>query len=357
MTIYFCLYACIGFAAIITQYCKTVKLKNRIMCWICFVLLTSLLALRHETMGVDLMHDNNYSGYLYSYDKLGAMSWIEVLKLDSYVNYERGFIIFNKLIHFLSGGSRQIFLAVCAVFSILPIALVFDQKSSSPALSFIIYMALPVFLLAFSGLRQSIAIAISLYSLIMIQKKKPLFFVLLILLATTFHRTAWVFLIAYPAYHLRLNFSVRVFSAFLAPVFYIFRYPLFKIFSSLLKNDATIDNNNAITLLLVFFAIYFFCIFFMDDSEEQNGYLNLFFLAILCQTFSGLYSTAIRIGYYFMMLLPLLLPLTISGMKKKNDRVLTTATVLVCFVVFTLFCLSKDSFAETNPYYFFWEQI
>ena len=357
MFIYYCLYACIGFTAIITQRCKTQQQKNRIMCWTCFTLITLLLSLRHETMGADLIRKDNYSGYLYQFDKLGQMSWIEVLRLDSYVNYERGFILFNKLIHFLSGGSRQIFLAVCAVLSILPLALVYDQKSPSPALSFIIYLGLPIFLMTFSGLRQSIAIAICLYSVLMIQKRKPFFFALLILLASAFHWTAWVFLVAYPVYHIKLNFGMRIFSAFLAPAVYVMRYPLFKLLSGFFKENVTVDNNNSITLLLVFFAIYFFCIFFYDESEEQNGYLNLFFLAILCQTFGGLYSTAIRIGYYFMSFLPLLLPLSISGMKKKSDRTLITFVIMVCFVVFGLFCFSKDSFAETNPYYFFWEQV
>lgn len=361
MTIYFCLYALIGLTVLLTTIkCEKVETKNKICCWVIFSLVFLIVGLRHETMGVDLLKGSDYlgyTGYLQSYDKIGRCSWLEIIKMDSFLNYEKGFIVFNKLIHVLSWGSRQVFLIVCAALSLFPLAYVFYKKSASPALSFVIYLGLPVFLLVFSGLRQAIAIGICAFALLFIQKRKPIPFVLMVLLATQFHSSAWLFLIAYPAYFIKLNFPLRITTAFLIPVVFLLRRPLFSILSLLLKENAVADDNNSITLLIVFFAIYFFCLIFMDDSEEQNGYLNLFFLACICQTFAGVYNTAMRVGYYFMIALSLLLPLSVRNTKSMKDGKLVTLIITVCFVAFALFSLAKDSFAVTNPYHFFWEQV
>lgn len=325
-----------------------------------FALVFLVVGLRHETMGVDLLAGSDYAGYtgyLYSYDKIGAKSWWQAITLDSYLNYERGYIIFNKLIHFLSWGNRQVFLIVCAALSLFPVAFIFHKKSESPVFSFMIYLGLPMFLLVFSGLRQAIAIGICAFALLMVQNKKPIPFVLLVVLAAQFHYSAWIFLIAYPAYYLRLNFPLRITTAFLIPAVFLLRQPLFSVLSLLLKADAAADDNNSITLFIVFFAIYFFCIIFMDDSKEQNGLLNLFFLACVCQAFAGVYSTAMRVGYYFMIALPLLLPLTVRGTKSKKDGRLITIVITACFVVFALYTFSQPSFAGTNPYHFFWEKL
>lgn len=361
MTIYYCFYALLGLALILTTIlCKNAEKRSVICCWVCFSLLWLLLGLRNETMGRDLLLGSDYagySGYLYSYDHIGEMSWWEVLTIDSYLNYERGYILLNKLVHFLSFGSRQIFLAVCAAMSVFPMALVFRKKSVDPLFSFVIYLGLPVFELVFSGLRQAIALGICMIAFLMVEKRKPIPFVLLTLFATQFHYSAWLFLIAYPAYHLRMNFSLRIATAFLIPVVFVLRRPLFLVLSPLLKSEAAMESNHSYTLLLVFFAIYFLCIIFMDDSKERSGLMNLFFLACVCQAFSDVYSTAMRVGYYFMLALPLLLPATVRGMKLKNDQKLVTILISACFIVYSLYTLSVSSLAEANPYQFFWESI
>ena len=113
------------------------------------------------------------------------------------MNFERGFIIYNKLVGFL-GTDRQMFLFVTAAVSIVPIMYYLSKNSKNMLLSIIIYLGLPVFLLCFSGLRHAIAIGITSLSMIYIKEKSLVKFILLVLLASTFHFTAIVFLIAYP---------------------------------------------------------------------------------------------------------------------------------------------------------------
>lgn len=356
MTVYFALY---GLCAILTLClylrCKDADKRNRILCWTLFTVIFLLLALRHESMGVDLGNGRD-SGYLHSFEKISDLSWHSVF-CDSFLNYEVGFRVYCKLIGVLSGVDHQIFLAVTALVSLLPIALVCHKLSRTPAFSYIIYLGLPVFLLQFSGLRQDIAIGLCFLSLLYIEEKKPVKFLLLVVMASLFHGSALIFVVAYPLYHIRINHKIKIISFFVLPLIFLLRTPLFLLFSVIFKPNATPDDNGAVTLFLVFCAMYFFCFIFSDESEEQNGLLNIFFLACVCQAFGGVYSAALRVGYYFMMSLPLLLPKVIAGMSAPQDRKVCTYLISIAFIAFGLFSIMTSTWAEANPYYLFWEQL
>ena len=356
MTVYFAVIFLIAlFSILYSARCKTEKTRNTLLCWTVFFLLFLLLTLRNENMGADLLNKDMTGGYLVAYDELADKPWGVIF--DGYLNYEAGYILLNKLVALLSGGNRQIFLAVCALGSMLPVAYMIYCNSDTPAFSFLIYMGLPVFLLLYSGLRQSLAIGLTFLSVRYIQKRKPIPFILLILAAAQFHYSAYLFLIAYPIYYLRMNTSLRVVSVFSLPVVFLLRYPLFSILSKLLKQNAAVEDNGAITLFLVFFAIYFFCFIFTNESEEQNGYINLFFLACFCQAFGGVNSIALRMGYYFMMPLVLLLPKVDGSMRVEQERKLAKIVILACFVLYGLYAISSSKWAEANPYYWFWETV
>lgn len=132
------------------------KDKKRFL-YLAIGLMVLIMGLRAQTMGVDLR------GYLASFETLNEYSWKEILGLESYLNYERGYIIFNKLVGSI-WCNRQFFLFVCAAISIIPVGIVIYKCSPDPLLSIIIYIGLPVFLLNYSGLRQAIAIGILILS-------------------------------------------------------------------------------------------------------------------------------------------------------------------------------------------------
>ena len=316
-------------------------------------LLTLLFGLRSQTMGIDLL------GYLPSFDYLSKCSWTSIFKMKSYLNYEKGYVLLNKLVGSIQ-PSRQFFLFVCAAMSVIPAGIVIHKYSKNELFSLVILMGLPVMLLPFSALRQGIAIGVTLLAFLEIPSRKPVRFVLLTLLAASFHSSALVFLIAYPIYHIRKSRPISIASVVALPVFYFARLPLFILLSKLFKKNAAIDNNNAIVLLIVFFLIYLFCLLAGNQREkETNGLTNLFWLACACQSMGGLNSITIRVGYYFMIYLALLLPSILSSKQYKNsDRfsALLTGAVFSAFLIFGLYSLRYATWAESYPYFFYWER-
>lgn len=353
MITYFALYALLFFSSwALKKFGKRYKYHKRFT--ICgFVLVSSVIALRHPSMGWDLGYGNVFGGYLESFDRINGFSWQEVLNIERFQNYEYGYIVFNKLIGSIC-NNQQFFLAICAIVSIVPVFYFIYKRSDDSRLSVLIYLGLPVFMLLFSGLRQAIAIGICVLSILFIQNKKPVGFMLLVLFAMLFHSSAATFLFAYPAYYIKLNKSFRIVSVFLLGIIFAFRKTIFPVLCEWFGyNDVTMDNNGAITLFLVFIAIYVYC--FLFGSKADHGYLNLFYIACICQAMAGLHNTVLRVSYYYMLALVILLPSVIKNTKDNTVQIISKIVVPICFIAFALFSFYNSSWAEAYPHYWFWQ--
>ena len=354
MAIYIGSYALMGIVGIIIPKIIINKKMQRVFfAWFGGILLFLLFAFRHQSMGIDLGYKKDI-GYLASFDKISTFSWKQTWNVKVY-HYERGYIIFNKVVSAV-WNNRQFFLAVVAGVSIYPIAFVFYKKAQEPLFSWCIYMGLPALLILFSGLRQGIAIGWCFFSILFIQERKPIKFFITVLLCSSFHSSAIIFLIAYPLYHMKTNKDWYILGLCILPIIFIFRYQLFSVLSKIFKEEAIPNDTCALGLMLVFVGIYIFCFLFGKKSKEFNGLLNLFYIACVCQLFAGIYNTAMRVGYYFTLPLTLVIPRAVENMQWNfKEKAMIKILINFAFVLFGLNSLYSSGWACAYPYSFFWQ--
>ena len=340
---------------------RSLNPKNKqTYCVIFAIIWIVLLGLRHPAMGIDLGVSSGY-GYIGQFEYIQSLDIKETFTI-TVQNYEPGYIIFNKLISYISSDPQWLIFCV-ATISVISSCLFISKNSELPFLSSIIYLGLPSFLINYSGLRQSLAISITILSYELVKRKKLLWFIITVLFATSFHASAVVFLIAYPLYHVNLNKGMQIASIFILPITFLLRVPLFNVLSKILKKDAEIDNNGAFFLFAVFSAVYIFIILFSNRNDpKSNGLRNLYFFACFCQAFSGIYSTALRVGYYFLIYLAALLPQLINSNYYSSDRfeykrnsILIYLLIIMCFFAFGIYSISSASWAMSNPHFFYWQ--
>lgn len=356
MTIYILLEIAILFMLCLHYRIKSKEQVNKISTVIIFIMLVLIIGLRHPSMGHDLRYGES-NGYLGSFNIIANMSWSKVFSLQSFLNYEYGFILYCKLVGAI-WNNQQFFIFVSAFLSLLPVFVVIYKKSTNSIMSSLIYLGLPAFLMVYSGIRQALAIGFGCLAIDLVQRKKLIRFILLVTALCFIHYSAFTLFIAYPIYYLKISKKTRWIMLLVIPVVYVLRYQLFDLFSKLFKEDATTYETGAYTLLLVFCAIYVFCIVFCKDGDlEQNGYMNLFFLACIFQTFGPIYDLAMREGYYFMIILVVLLPSVISNMKMKTNNVIAGIAVSASFAIYALYAIYSSTWAMAYPHYFFWESI
>ena len=344
---------------------QTSKLLFAIVFGLSFFL---LLALRHPNMGVDLK-DNPITGkvgYCTMFELIGQMSWKDVFT-EQVGHYEQGYVIFNKIVSIFS-KDRQAIVVACALINAICVSIFIYKNSEQSFFTTIIYLSLPSFFILLSGVRQGIAIGITMLAFLCIKEKKWFGFILLVLLASTIHTSSILFLVAYPLFYIKQTGIVKVISIAILPLVYIFRTPLFNLLSGILKDDAKAQENGALTLFLVFVLIYIFLLIIGNQENKMvNGCINLFFTACICQAFGGIYTTAMRVGYYFMVYACIAIPNAIAdedgGAIKLNSRQKLTVKILLfavffAYLVYTLYIndgTDSIQWFETNPYRFFWE--
>ena len=338
--------------------------SNKRIAFAAFGLMFVLLALRHPAMGIDLGYEKAI-GYLPSFRALNEFPLKMVRKLAGIRPYEEGYVRFNILLGKIS-THPQFLLAVCAALSVLPVGWVIARQSEDCGFAAAVYMALPCALLGFSALRQAIALGMLVLALSCVIKKRPLLFFLLVMLAAQFHKASWIFLAAYPIYWIRVNLFWRLVSLALLPLLYLLRLPLYMLTVAHIYSAYNIpDNNGSYFLLLLYVLLYVLCVVFQhyeygdpgcDASSLQiNGLMNVFYGAVVCQTFAGVHNVAARMSYPFSLALPLLLPLIISRVRDARTRQLLRGILILFFVFFALQAIWRMGWARAWDYRFFWQ--
>lgn len=149
-------------------------------------LLFALMALRATTVGTDV------EGYRWQYETRHFRS------------EELGYSLLVALCNDL-GFSFQQFLAVVSLIIVTSLVLLIRQLSSSPLLSFILYMTMGSLAMNMSGLRQSLAVAFTMFAFLAVIGGRHIYFLALTLVAVSFHNSAAVFLIVLLLARLRLT--------------------------------------------------------------------------------------------------------------------------------------------------------
>ena len=359
MTPYFLLYMLlVGGSWFINHLTADDEVRKKTEVVLLIVLIFLIIGLRHPSMGWDLQY-GKYGGYLWSFQNISNNSLLEVFRFNGWLNYEIGFILFNKLISFIS-KDIQCLLICSALLSLIPIGVTIHRYSRNTLMSVLVYLGLPSFMILFSGLRQGIGISLCCITYPYIINKKPIKFVLLVLIASLFHYSAICFLIAYPIFNFHMGKTLRYISLLGILLVFVLRKPLFTILSKLLKDNAQMDYNGAITLLLVFTLVYIFCIIFLDNDDSiTSGFVNCFYLGVLCMCFGNVNQLAMRVAYYYMIALVIALPNIVMSISNIKNRMITLISIEVAFFIYSLYALwsSGNSWPMSFPYHFFWEEI
>ena len=159
-----------------------------------FVILTILVALRHESVGNDT---RNYINYFELYSKT---SWAQLVKSDM----ELGFAVFNKLASLVT-QEPQVFFAIVAIATTVMIYPTYKRLCIDASLMIVLYVFMSTFVMMFSGIRQMIAVGIGFLAYECTRNKKLVLWAFCVVLAILFHASAFMLIFMYPLYHARIT--------------------------------------------------------------------------------------------------------------------------------------------------------
>ena len=304
------------------------KRQNKIILISFFSIFLLLLFLRDISVGIDL---ENYRSI---FESINSISLRENIYDENRV--EIGYIVLNKLIGFRNGNFRTLLICV-AVISVIPIAVFYVKESEMSILTMFLFLCVAPFSMYFSGLRQAIAMAFSIPAYYFVKHKKPLLFLLMVVLAFLFHHSALILLLLYPVYHIKINrFLLSILSVILIVVF-IFRSQVFDFLTNLLGETYAdrygySTDTGAFTSLILYILFTIFSYLIVDENECDKDFLglrNILVLIVFLQVFASINTVAMRLNYYFLLFIPIIIPKAINRAHKDNIVVANVAHIIL----------------------------
>ena len=328
--------------------------KNRRTLFLFFFLLAIVVGLRHQSIGTDTRN------YIYYFERYSDKSWSELRKSS----VEFGFAYFIKAISVFT-DNPQVFFMVTSIITFAMIYPTYRRLCTDSSLTIVLYAMLSTFVMAFSGIRQMLVIGIGFIAYELTRNKKPIPYIIIILLSMTIHTSAFMLLFMYPIYHAKITKKWLYVVAPIVLLIFIFNRQIFSTLSILLemftKYNTSITDTGAYTMLILFAIFAVFAFLIPDESsldKETIGLRNFLLFSLVLQMFAPLHSLAMRMNYYYIIFIPLLIPKIIKARNERWGQVAIFARhiMVVFFLVYFFYnAYVGDNNLHAFPYKFFWE--
>ncbi len=307
MAYYSCLLLFIIFLYLITSQFKS-KAKGRHVFFVITCLLVILFqGFRSFNVGTDL------ASYLPSFQRMGQSDFTNL----TYLNYEAGYVVLNKILFRIGLDTRGFLIAISAIIQV-PIFYTISRYSENPLLSVLWYFSFGNFLMTFSGLRQSIAMALCFAGYVFIKNKNVFLYLLIILFASTFHTSALFCLLLYPLYFVNFDKKKICLALALFVLVYLFRAPIFAFLSSLYYGEAkSTTTTGAFTMFAFFTLMYLFSFYKKEEDTDYIGLRNILLLLTIIYSFASMHDYVARIGYPLSLYMTIYVPNLVSSYKIK----------------------------------------
>ncbi len=249
----------------------------------------------------------------------------------------------------------QIFLLLVSSFMIFCVCYFIYKNSQDVAFSILAFLTLGSFTFMMNGMRQSMAMCICLLAYEYVKKKKLIPFLIVVLIAMLFHKTAFVFLVAYFFNFLKNKKSLILYFV-ASTVFFAFISRFISLYDEITGENysgkETFDSGGITTILIYFLSIAF-AIFVFSKFKEQSDKNSLYATLAGAEIYIARFVTnqmMERVSYFFFLFVIILLP---NAINKLNERERTITKIVVGLIAIAIFAYRIKSGAFSNFRFYF----
>lgn len=302
-----------------------------------------MLAFRGETVGKDTMN------YLSAYSAIHHS--VTLQELFETIDFEKGYLVLCFLLK--KGGFEEQALLITESFIFCASIVCFCKDNAKDKMFMLIVSVLSLFGFASSGIRQTIAISVFLFAYRYARESKWIIYILLALLAVSFHTSA---ILAFPFALLinrKFSFSTAIFYLILLIISIISMSTIFSVVSTMLNYDEyqlmTLDGGYfsfAISVLVSILAIVKYKDERNNISFQQSSHYTFVYMILSAIRFVNV--MVMRVVLYFSVF-PFLL---IDSLQKGKWNVQIKFFALCFVVIYFIYSMSSS-----DNYMFYWETI
>lgn len=317
-----------------------VKTNKRYLIFI-FVSLFLFLALKSNDTGVDA------TSYQKIFKDINETPFFSVYAYD---RYEIGFKYFCKIIS-LIWNNYTFFSIIVSFIELAGFYYLIKKYSKNYVFSLFIFITYDTYIFTFGILRQAIALSILLISIKFIKENKFLKFLSLVLLASTFHKTALLFIVCYFIKNVKLNKKIMIGFSVITLFTMLFGDLIIKFILAFVYKPAntTFYSGGGYKLLILIYTTCLISYYLRDKiklKDENNLFLiNILMYATIIQSLAPTFQNVGRLTIYFFPILNILITGILEYVKDKRINFLLFVLLTVYFHIET---------SQLSYHIFFW---
>lgn len=290
-----------------------------------------LSSIRDFSVGADTQN------YCWGYGYIRQLSFKRAMDFG----WEQGYVAVNWLLGHIFKDQRAL-LVFMALFILMPIFRWIKSESKWPLLSLVVFIGMGMWNSSMFILRQWCAMAILTYSYKYIKQRKFVPFMIVVLIAMMFHRTAAIFVLAYFIENISIKRSSIIFAAPLSVMVGLLGGKILSFLNRFARFSESGNFNGGISMLVVLWL----CVIAALVCFKKNFPLNLefsfwlVFLAAFLQPITFTFSNWARIVSYFLISLTIFLPNLIEALTGKctnNHKLRIPLGVVLILLMFVWF--------------------
>lgn len=352
MSIYFINILLLIFWAIILFWKGTSKLKKAIFITIATFQWILISGLRHISIGADTLN------YYNIFNSIKDISWTELFDNLYKINFSKaegrdpGYDIFEKTVQIFT-HDYQMFLIIIAVIFTFSIGYFIYKNSSEPFFSFLIYSCLFYAFFALTGHRQTLATALVVFiGYELIKKRKLIPFILIVLVASTIHKSAILFFPFYFLSNIKLTKKYLISLLTVGILLLLMGNSLYAPLANFLGYENYLDTYIGGTETFTFMMVIITLISLwrrkkmIQNNKQSIHFLNAVIIATLLSILTLDNQSFMRIQQYYSLFIMLIIPEIINTFEKKEKIFIYYGSAVLLILLF----------ARNNPQYmFFWQ--
>lgn len=335
--------------------------KRKIFIIICCIQWILISGLRADFVGADT------GNYMRLFDLHNNLSWSELwenVKLYYFSggvteDYELGYILFEKIIGSIT-SSHVIYKFIIATIFMSAFGRFLYKNSLDPFISFIVYDALMYNMFSLTGYRQVVSVSIGiLCGYEFVKKRRFIPFLMLILIASLFHKSTLIFILFYFMANIKISNGYLLGTFVTVLVLIVSRNQVFNYIKVLVGYEQYSGNYGFAqqTFMLLLIALTFVAILCKPQVFRcaknigetcAEHYYNALALCWFMIPFAMVSPTSMRLVYDFgFVAFLLLIPALVRSFYRRNDRIIVYSFMIVLFGYFVL--------TGTPEYAFYWQ--
>lgn len=327
-----------------------VNRNRKIFIILSFIYMGVIMAFRSVEVGVDTKN------YQTIFELMSDTRITDILSNFHTYSMEVGYALFMKICSIIYPNYYFFQVVFTIIFSILAAKFIYEETDNI-FVGVIVFLGIGIYATTFNIARQMLATVLVANSWTLLKRERRITAILCVLIASTFHFTAFIFFAAFVVYFYKNNkYIIRALPIMVLIVALNFRklFPIvtkyFSFYHNYYANEKVIQTAGHVWIIwTIVFVVALIIIYLAKKSNLEHSMVALFALIwVACNVIGLSFNYFERIGLYFIPFIPVLFSFSDEYLKNRTVQRIYISSMSLAFMAYFLISMNSTQYVYST---------